>query len=77
VTTPVVFALFGFGLGALLIAGSRSDSRESRRDPQRTLRDRAIEAQKISAEASQLARDLAARWSEQQHAVALVTKENH
>ncbi len=56
-TPPVVLALLGFGLGALVVANRRVDLRA---EP--TLRERAIEAQKISACASQLARDLTARW---------------
>jgi hypothetical protein len=57
-TTPMVFALLGLGLGALLIVGGRrSNPRASAMD----LRERAIAAQVASARMSQLARDLTAR----------------
>jgi hypothetical protein len=56
-TTPMVFTLLGFGLGALLIVGGRrSNPRASAMD----LRERAIAAQVASDRMSQLARDLAA-----------------
>lgn len=51
-TPPLVFALLG--LGALLVIDRRSE-------PRVTLRDRAIEAQAVSACASRFARDLTAR----------------
>jgi hypothetical protein len=60
---PVALALLGFGLGALLVnAVARSSPRPST-TTLADLRTRAIEAQRISAIASQRARDLAARWS--------------
>lgn len=58
-SAPIVFAIFGLGLGVLLL-------RPKTRDPM-SLRERAIEAQKTSARASQLARDLAAQWSAMEH----------
>jgi hypothetical protein len=48
--------LLGCGLGALVVV-SRSGARRGA-----TLRDRAIEAQRISAQASQRARELTERW---------------
>jgi hypothetical protein len=54
ITVPLVLALFG--LGALLAVDRRPDPRSPM-----TLRERAIEAQELSARASQVARDLTAR----------------
>ena len=53
-TTPIVLTLLGFGLGALIVAGNRSDLRSGT-----TTRERAIAAQKIAARAAQTARELA------------------
>jgi hypothetical protein len=70
VTPPTAFALLGLGIGALLVAKSHLDPRASGESPSRSvrssassLRDRVIEAQKISARASQIARELTAQWS--------------
>lgn len=65
---PVVFAILGIGLGALLIADrSRGRAPLALSPPTASaLRDLSVEAQRISARASQLARDLAATWSEAQ-----------
>lgn len=57
-----VLAILGLGLGALIVAGGRADARAPRVTVT-SLRDRAIEAQQISARASQHARELAAQWS--------------
>jgi hypothetical protein len=55
---PAVVAILGLGLGVLLL-------RSRTRAPMltMTLRERAIEAQKISERTSQIARDLAEKWS--------------
>jgi hypothetical protein len=57
-TPGAAILLLGCGLGVLVVA--------SRSGPQlrqeATLRDRAIEAQRISAQASQRARELTERW---------------
>jgi hypothetical protein len=60
VTTPFVLTLLGFGIGVLLVVDRRTDPRALT-----TLREHAIEAQKISARASQRARALTAKWSEE------------
>jgi hypothetical protein len=60
VTPGLALTLLGLGIGALMIGGSRSDPRASAS----TLHERVIEAQRISARASQVARDLAAQESE-------------
>jgi hypothetical protein len=57
-SAPAIFTILGLGLGVLLF---RSRARDPM--PTMTLRERAIEAQKISARTSQIARDLAERWS--------------
>lgn len=57
-TRALIFTLLGFGLGALLVAGKRAELRVSPAG----LRERAIEAQRISARASQHARDLRDAW---------------
>jgi hypothetical protein len=65
---PVVLAVFGIGLGVLLLA-DRSRGRAPlslTASAASTLRDLTVEAQRISARASQLARELAATWSETQ-----------
>jgi hypothetical protein len=59
--------LLGFGLGALIVAsqrGRRGDPRSASRAA--PLQELAIEAQQISAIASQRARALSARWSDQE-----------
>lgn len=58
--TPVALTLLGLGVGVLLVASGRSPRSSM------TLRDRALEAQRISALASQRARELAAQWSAEQ-----------
>jgi hypothetical protein len=58
VTAPLVLTFLGFGIGTLLFAHGRSPRNSM------TLRDRAIEAQKISAQAAKTARELTERWSE-------------
>lgn len=62
-TRGTTLVLLGFGLGALILAGQSSPRAEAA--PRDALRARAIEAQRISAIATQRARDLAARWSDQ------------
>jgi hypothetical protein len=64
--TRSVFAIFGLGLGlGVLFLANRSRTRDPMTHlTQMTLRERAIEAQKISARTSQIARDLAEKWSE-------------
>jgi hypothetical protein len=58
--------LFGFGLGALIMAGQSSPrTLAPPHESADALRARAIEAQRISAIASQRARDLATQWSNQ------------
>lgn len=57
----ITVTLLGLGLGVLLVSGGRTDPRVLT-----TLRDRAIEAQRISAIASRRARDLTAQWSAEQ-----------
>lgn len=59
-TTAVTLTLLGLGLGTLIAVGKRSNPRGAT-----TLRERAIEAQRTSARASQVARDLAARALEE------------
>lgn len=58
--TSVALTLLGFGLGALIMTGGGQTAPRASAD---ALRDRAIEAQRISAAASQRARELAAQWS--------------
>jgi hypothetical protein len=59
--------LLGFGLGALVAVSQRSAGTDPRSAPSAALlRARAIEAQRISAVASQRARELAAWWSDQE-----------
>ena len=53
--TAVVLTLLGFGVGVLLVGSVRSP-----RDPM-TMRERAIAAQKLAAEAARVARDLMER----------------
>ncbi len=67
-TPGTTLVLLGFGLGALVVASQRND-RGSHRSiaDDATLRARAIEAQQISARASQRARELAALWSERNY----------
>jgi hypothetical protein len=64
VPRPTVLAIFGLGLGAVIVATSRQNPRSLAST--RSLRDRAIEAQKIAARAAQDARDLTAQWREVQ-----------
>jgi hypothetical protein len=59
-TTSIALTLLGFGLGALIVAGNRSQ-----RGPM-SAREKAIAAQKISAEASRVARDLMERASKEE-----------
>lgn len=59
---PLVFLLFGVGLGAFIV-GARSGSGSPREAG--SLRARAIEAQRAAARATEEARDLAARWNDQ------------
>jgi HD-like signal output (HDOD) protein len=69
-TPGTALVLLGFGLGALIVVG-RSNPRAlplSPREQADTLRKRALEAQRCAARASQLARDLAARWTEAEDA---------
>lgn len=67
-TVGTALVLLGFGVGALVVAGRpRSSPRvatPTQRDQTEMLRERAEEAQRRSARESQLARDLAAQWSE-------------
>jgi len=56
-----VFWIVGLGLGALMFASGRSPRAQAL-----TLRERAIEAQRIAELAARIARDLAARWSEEE-----------
>ena len=64
---PVVLAVFGIGLGVLLLADRRGRAPMALTEATTsTLRDLAVEAQRISERTSQLARDLAATWSEAQ-----------
>lgn len=58
-TAPLTLALFGFGIKLLLVANNGPNPREAPRDA--TLRQRAIEAQRIAANAARIAQDLAAR----------------
>lgn len=58
--TSVALTLLGLGLGALLVTNGRMPPRAT------SLRDRTIEAQRISARASQRARELADQWSTEQ-----------
>jgi hypothetical protein len=58
-TPPLVLTLLGVGLGVLIVASGPSSPRAGAT----TLRDRVIEAQRISAIASLRARELAAQWS--------------
>jgi hypothetical protein len=61
--------LLGFGLGALVMVGqSAPRAAVSARDRAEALRMRTIEAQKRSAVASQLARDLMEQWSQAEDA---------
>lgn len=65
-TTGTALVLLGFGLGTLLMADQsspRSSPRAAAESHADELRARVIEAQKISAAASQRARELAALWS--------------
>jgi hypothetical protein len=55
-TQGTAIVLLGCGLGALLIASRSNWHQEA------TLRERAIEAQRLSAQASQRARELTERW---------------
>lgn len=66
-TPGTVLVLLGFGLGTLIMAGQSSPraTAESHADE---LRARVIEAQRISAAASQRARELAALWSRSEDA---------
>lgn len=57
------FVLLGFGLGALVMVNGAAQREPSLRTRADDLRQRALEAQRISARASQSARDAAARWS--------------
>lgn len=57
--------LLSLGLGTLLVASRPGASREA---VSPSLRERAIEAQRISARASLRARELTARWSAEQDA---------
>jgi hypothetical protein len=66
-TSAAALTLLGFSLGALLIADKRADPRADPRASM-TLRGRAIAAQKASARASQIARDLTAQWSAEEAA---------
>lgn len=58
------FLLLAFGLGAVVgLSNDRTDPRSRKLEE---LRARAIEAQQISARASQRARDLTAQWMGEQ-----------
>jgi hypothetical protein len=59
VTGGVAITLLGLGLGLLVVRGARgTELREST-----TLRDRAIDAQRVAALAAARARVLSAQWS--------------
>lgn len=62
VTTGTII-LLGFGLGALVGLSQRSTDPRSAEHGEK-LRERAIEAQRASAEAARRARDLTALWQE-------------
>jgi hypothetical protein len=72
VTPGTALVLLGFGLGALVVVGGSGtrDIRvsESPRERADALRSRTIEAQAISARASQAARDLMDQWSRAEEA---------
>ena len=57
----VVLALLGIGIGTVLAVGRGLDSSRPELADAATLRARAIEAQRLSAEAARLARELAER----------------
>jgi hypothetical protein len=59
VTTPVVLTLLGLSIGTLLAANRKASPRNSM-----TLRERAIEAQRLSAQTAKIARELTEQWSE-------------
>ena len=56
-TSGAAFVLFGFGLGALIVAGQSSVRQGT------SLRDQAIAAQRASARAAAHARELTERWN--------------
>lgn len=65
-TRGSALVLLGFGLGTLMVAAQSGAGKDPRSTPRAAeLRARAIEAQRISAVASQQARELAAQWSAQ------------
>jgi hypothetical protein len=71
VTTSIALTLLGLGIGVLIVTDRRTtpraDPRASTPSPtQLSLRERALEAQRISAQASQIARDLAAQSAQEQ-----------
>lgn len=57
--TPRMITLLGLGLGLLVVLGAR----QSEPSEPTTLRDRAIEAQRIAALSAARARVLTAQWS--------------
>lgn len=66
-TAGTALVLLGFGLGTL-IAASQAAPYASPRARADMLRERALEAQQRSAQASRAARELTARWSEAENA---------